>query len=174
MTLEASDLSEFALVRWFIDHLANILGLKMSERRAERRVVSGLLNYLSGRRVLYSPMTLEEPKHVAKSVFQARKRIDRDLRRLQPDANAVQSFIDIREACVDYLNAVPNPARPGADWPAAVGALRLGVQLGIEALEVDYQLRIPHGTGRATRTREFRGRTEGAVGRQRDPDPSSE
>jgi pyrimidine deaminase RibD-like protein len=114
----------------------------------ERQLVFALLTFLHGRRVLFDPWTLEEPKYVATSVLEVRARLDADLANLKPDAKAVESLWAIRAACLTYLTRVPHPEDAAGHWPGAINDLRDGVGNGIESLERDYKLTMPGGTGR--------------------------
>jgi hypothetical protein len=137
---------------WIADRVRGLFMRRRSEHQTERHLVSGLLTFLDGRRVLFDPMTLEDPERVAASLLQIRERVDGDLARLQPGAKAGASLRAIRAACLQYLTRVPRPDDAPTHWPDAINELRDGVRKGIEALELDYKLTMPGGTGRPIRT----------------------
>ena len=121
-----------------------------ADRQSERQLVVSLLRFLDGRCVLFDPWTLEEPEHVATSILEICRRIDDDLARLRPDAKAVENLRAIRTACLRYLTRVPHPEAAPRHWPDAINDLRAGIANGIEALERDYQVKMPGGTGQGT------------------------
>jgi len=117
-----------------------------------RQVVVDLLLFLDGRRVLFDPMTLEEPTHVQDSVLQIRSRLDDDLPRLGDLSDGTPILRTMRRACLQYLTRVPNAAAARENWPAAINELRAGMRDAIEAIERAYDVSMPGGTGRPIRT----------------------
>jgi hypothetical protein len=120
----------------------------MSTIGPERRIAEDLLLFLDGRRVLFDPMTLEQPDQVAESVLQMRKRIGDDLEALPFDSKAVFILRTMRDACLTYLSRVPTPDHAHNAWPGAVNDLRAAIQKQIEELESAYKISMPGGTGR--------------------------
>jgi hypothetical protein len=136
---------------WIADRVRSVFARRRDARKEEEKVVWELLTYLDGRRVLFDPMTLEEPKLVADSVLLIRDRLDATLARLSPKAAAIPALQGMRQSCLTYLTRVPDPSVAANHWPDAINDLRNGMGEGIESLERSYGLSMPGGTGRAER-----------------------
>jgi len=113
-----------------------------------QRIASDLLLFMDGRRVLFDPITLEDGELVGKSVLLTRERLDKDLERLPSDSAAIPILRDMRRVCLSYLTRVPKPAEASRHWPGAINDLRRGIRDGLEALESEFGISMPGGTGR--------------------------
>jgi hypothetical protein len=133
------------------DRLREFFGRGKAAPKREEDIVYRLLVFLDGRRVLFDPITVEEPSLVAESVLLMRERLDKDLESLAPDAAATPVLRDMRRACLEYLTRVPNPSVFKREWPHAINDLRKDVADGVEALETAYGVSMPGGVGRETR-----------------------
>ena len=123
--------------------------LRPTDDMHEAAVVRNLFDFLNGRRVLFDPMTLEEPTYVAKSVLQIRDRLELDLSKFGPASKARPILLNMRTACLTYLTSVPTPEASSRSWPAAINDLRAAMSEAIETLETLYGFSIPGGTGGA-------------------------
>jgi hypothetical protein len=125
---------------------------QLAASASERKILFDLLLFLDGRRVLFDPMTLEEPTYVQESISQIRARLNDDLPRLGEFSAATPILLGMRQSCLDYLTHAPNAGAARATWPTAINDLRTGVHDSIEAIERAYGLSMPGGTGCPIRT----------------------
>jgi hypothetical protein len=135
---------------WLADRVRDLLQRRLASPALEKRIVHELMLFMDGRRVLFDPMTIEEPTYVAVSVEIIRTRLSSDLERLPRGARATEILLDMRRACLTYLTRVPKPQAAESEWPGAINDLRHAIADGLEALEATYGLSMPNGTGKPT------------------------
>jgi hypothetical protein len=118
-----------------------------AQRTAAKRVIA----FLEDKRVLYTPESLEEPRHCIESVLGIREMLTRELGGLPPDAELADSLRALRAACRKFLDTIQPRQREieqhglshghWASWVfmGALGEMRgvFGVHLAIVAVRFE-------------------------------------